>query len=169
MFGTIPDPLRIRYHENIHQVLSDLNMLFHGKMFVITDGGVCMEGAGPLYGEAKKLGILMFSDDPLANDLVAARIMKIPASVIKHLKLVEKWKGFGNNDVEVVTDMPIDSISDKPFKMSNRSLFVKVEGRLMRHPLIVKILFNDSFRRIVTKRIRFITDRLRGGRYKWYE
>jgi uncharacterized protein (DUF362 family) len=169
MFGAIPDPLRIVYHENIHQVLADLNRLFDGKMFVLTDGIVCMDGQGPLYGNARSLNILMFSDDPLANDYVASRIMKIPQQEVKHIQLTSAWKGFDESMVEVHSFKPIDQIVNAPFTRANKNWFVKLEGKLMQHPFFVKIIFNDFFRRNVTKKIRFITDRLRGGSYRWHE
>ncbi|MGI6775826.1 MAG: DUF362 domain-containing protein [Patescibacteria group bacterium] len=169
MFGVIPDPLRIVYHQNIHQVVADLNKPFYQKIFTITDGVVCMEGQGPLYGVPRKLGIIMFSSNPLANDYVACRVMKIDPSEVKHLQLANEWAKLDFSETEILSYKPINKISNKPFAMANKNAFVKLEGFLMQNPFIVRLLFNDWFRKNITKKISFITDRMRGGSYKWYE
>jgi len=168
LFGIIPDPLRVVYHRNIHQVLSDLNRLFYKKMIVVTDGVICMEGQGPIYGKAKKLGVLIFADNPLLNDVVAAKIMKIDLKKIKHLNLTNLWMKKNFAKIEIDSYKEIDKIS-KSFILSHKNIFVRIEEQLMRNPFIVRILFNDWFRKNISKRLNFILKRLRGGSYSWYE
>jgi len=169
MFGVIPDPLRIIYHQNIHKVIADINKLFYKKMYIITDGIKCMEGQGPLYGNSRQLNIIMFSNDSTANDYVACKIMKIKTESVKHIYYSNLWRKLKFNDIVIKSYTEIDKITLKPFKLANKNLFVMVEGFLMQNRVIVKILFSDLFRRNITKRIRFLTDKLRGGSYTWYE
>lgn len=168
MFGTIPDPMRIIYHQNIHQVLADLFILWKNKMFVITDGIVGMEGAGPLFGTGVKLGILLFADNSLFNDVVATRIMQIPLQKVKHILLVNEIEKENLENIKIDGDIDINSFK-YPFKMSSKSLFVKMEGELMKHPLIVSITFTDWFKKNISKRLSPLLLKLRGGSYQWYE
>lgn len=167
MFGAIPDPLRITYHENIHQVLADLYRLWGNKMFIITDGIVAMEGSGPLYGTRVNLGVIYFAQNPIYNDVVAAKIMSIPTREIKHIQLANDNERFDLENIEISGDVRIDEIRKK-FQRANRNLFVRIEGKLMQHRWIVKILFNDWLRKNVTYRFNSILVKLRGGSFSWY-
>jgi uncharacterized protein (DUF362 family) len=167
MFGTIPDPLRIIYHENIHQVIADLNRLFYDKMFIVTDGIVGMEGSGPLFGTPVNLEVLLFADNPLFNDVVAANIMKIPISDIKHIQLVNGWANEDLSKISVEGNLELSTVARK-FKLAQKNLFVKIEGKLMQHRWIVKILFNDWIRKNITYHISPFLKKLRGGSFSWY-
>lgn len=167
MFGVIPDPMRIIYHENIHQVLADLNRLFYDKMFVVTDGIVGMEGAGPLFGTPVDLGILMFADNPLFADVIVAKIMGFSVDNVKHLQLVNEWAKENFASISVSGDVNLEEISRK-FEPANRNLFVQIEGKLMQHKWIVRILFNDWIRKNITYYINPVLKKLRGGSYSWY-
>ena len=48
--------------------------------FAIVDGVVGMEGNGPLQGEAKNAGVLIFGEDFVSVDASAARLMTIISS-----------------------------------------------------------------------------------------
>jgi len=168
MFGTIPDPMRVIYHQNIHQVLADLNSMFYEKIFVITDGICGMEGDGPLYGQPVNLNIIMFSEQAIYNDVVAGKIMGIKPEEVKHIQLLND--GFLNLDLEdysILGDKTVKDLSI-PFKRAEKNLFIQIEGRLMQYPWVVRILFNDWFREHITYHINPILKKLRGGSYSWY-
>lgn len=170
MFGVIPDPMRVIYHQNIHQVIADLNRLFLDKMFVITDGIICMEGQGPIYGNPIRLNTIVFSDNAILNDVTACKIMKIDYRKVKHIGLANEWAGLNleNFKLESAAKRP-EAISRKAFTMATKNLFTKVEGFLMQSPFIVRILLSDFVRKNFTRRIRSVTDKLRGGSYSWYD
>jgi len=169
MFGVIPDPLKIIYHQNIHQVLADLNKLFYKKMFVVTDGIIGMEGSGPLYGTRRKLDLLVFADNPLFNDAVVAKeIIKVPLSRVKHIQLTNQWAKHNLNQIKLKGDYQLTH-KIKPFQPVTSNLFIKIEGKLMQYPWLVKILFSDWFRKNISHRLAPILTKLRGGSYSWYE
>jgi len=167
MFGVIPNPLRIKYHQNIHQVIADLNRLFYDKMFVITDGIVGMEGQGPLYGEKINLGIILFADNPLLNDVAAAKIMRFNPQAIRHLILTNNWAKEDIDNTELIGNLNILNAARK-FKPANKNLFVKAEGFLMQFPWIVRVLFNEWVQKNITYHFNKILKKLRGGSYSWY-
>jgi uncharacterized protein (DUF362 family) len=75
--------------------------------FAIIDGIHGIEGNGPLFGDNKFAGVLVMSDDFLAADTVACRIMGINPGKVEYLKLAsrtvnEKLPPLGNaKDIEV--------------------------------------------------------------------
>lgn len=167
MFGAIPDPLRIRYHQNIHQTLADLNRLFFDKMVVVTDGIIGMEGAGPLYGTRVPLNILLFAENPLVNDIVAAQIMGFEPTAIRHIRFVQTWAGQVAATVEYGGLVSLATIA-RHFEPAHKNLFIQAEGWLMQHPTVVKIIFNDWIRRHITYHFNWLLVKLRGGSYSWY-
>jgi len=169
MFGVIPDPLRIIYHQNIHQIIADLNKFFYSKIFTITDGIVCMEGQGPLYGKPRKLNLILFSNNPVANDYVVSQIMKISPQKIKHLQLANEWAKIDFSKIKISSFKKINEITRKPFVLANKNLFIKMEGFLMQFPFIVKIIFSDFFQKNISKKLDFLLKKLRGGSFSRYE
>ena len=92
---------RRMYHGFMHKALVDLNRIYRPDLSII-DGTFGMEGFGPTDGNPKWVGVIVASKDPVAADSVAAQIMGINPSKIKHLKYAEK-KGIGNyRNIEVV-------------------------------------------------------------------
>lgn len=166
MFGVIPDPRRVVWHKNIHQALSDINRLFYRKMFVITDGIIGMEGNGPLYGRKVDLGLLLFADDPIYNDIVATKLMGLPTEKVKHIQLCLQWAGVDPTNYSIV-DKNISSFR-RSFRPAKPNIFVWLEGRLVQHRWVVNILYNEWFQRNITYHLRHLLKWLRGGSYSWY-
>lgn len=90
MFGVVPGavygwPKNILHWQGINQSILDINSSLPLPQFAIIDGIVGMEGNGPLQGEAKGSGVLIFGDDLVAVDATAARLMRIDPEKIKYL------------------------------------------------------------------------------------
>jgi uncharacterized protein (DUF362 family) len=66
--------------------------------FAIVDGIVGMEGNGPISGTPVEAGVLVFGNDPVATDVVAARLMGIDPERIAYL--AEAGRFLGQADVE---------------------------------------------------------------------
>lgn len=168
MFGVIPEPLRMIYHQNIHQVLADLNSLFEDRMFVVLDGLVGMEGQGPVYGTPVPMDLLLFARNPLAADIIAAQIMGLDWRRVRHLRLFEQqYSPLGGAEVEVA-GTPLVEVT-RPFQPANKNLFVRCEGWLMQFPPVVRFLFSDRVRRGFTRHLNPLLTRLRGGSFTWYD
>lgn len=167
MFGVIPDPMRVIYHQNIHQVLADLNALFWEQMFVVVDGLVGMEGQGPLYGKPVPMNLLLFARNPLAADIAAATIMGFDWRDVRHLRLFEAQRAPLGTAALAVEGTPLAEVT-RPFAPARKNLFVRTEGWLMQFPPVVRLLFSDFVRGNITRRLQPLLKRLRGGSYSWY-
>jgi uncharacterized protein (DUF362 family) len=105
MFGVVPGsvygwPKNILHWQGIHNSILDINSSLPVRQFAIVDGIVGMEGNGPLQGQAKDAGVLIFGKDLVAVDATAARLMKIEPRKIKYL--AEAGEFLGNVQYESI-------------------------------------------------------------------
>lgn len=91
LFGIVPGsvygwPKNVLHWEGIDNSIAELaaTVPIH---YVIADGIEAMEGNGPLHGPMKRLGCLVFADDPVAADATCCRLMGIEPSHVRHLQL----------------------------------------------------------------------------------
>jgi len=96
MFGILPGivygwPKNVLHWNGIPQSICDINGTVRTD-FVIIDGVVGMEGYGPLLGPARKAGVLVMSDNALAADATAARIMGVEPARVEYLALAQQAK-----------------------------------------------------------------------------
>ena len=98
MFGVIPGahygwPKNVLHWAGIHGSILDINSSLPVPQFAIVDGIVGMDGNGPLQGQAKNSGVLIFGADLVAVDATAARLMKIEPRKIKYLEMAGEFLG----------------------------------------------------------------------------
>lgn len=98
MFGCIPGavygwPKNVLHWAGIHQSIVDINSTLPVPRFAIVDGIVGMEGNGPIQGDARRCGALVFGDDPVAVDATAARLMTIDPRQIRYLAQAGRFLG----------------------------------------------------------------------------
>jgi uncharacterized protein (DUF362 family) len=98
MFGIIPSaiygwPKNVLHWAGIHESIVDINAMLPIPQFAIVDGIVGMEGNGPIQGEAKHCGVLLFGDDLVAVDATAARLMTIDPTKVKYLDRAGRFLG----------------------------------------------------------------------------
>jgi uncharacterized protein (DUF362 family) len=98
MFGCIPGaiygwPKNVLHWAGIHESIVDINSTLPVPGFAIVDGLVGMEGNGPIQGEAKRCGALVFGDDLVAVDATAARLMTIDPRGIRYLAEAGRFLG----------------------------------------------------------------------------
>jgi len=98
MFGIVPGsiyvwPKNALHWAGIHESILDINSSLPKPQFAIIDGIVGMEGNGPIQGQAKKSGVVIFGDDLVAADATAARLMKIEPRKVKYLELAGQFLG----------------------------------------------------------------------------
>ena len=81
----------------------------------IIDGTVGMEGMGPAYGGAKKMGVVIVGENALSADAVAARLMGLAPETVPHLRLSAE-KGLGEIRLEKIPVEPRDYLKwENPF------------------------------------------------------
>jgi len=98
MFGIIPGsvygwPKNALHWAGINGSIVDINSSLPLPRFAIVDGIVGMDGNGPLQGQAKKSGVLVFGSDLVAVDATAARLMRIEPSKVKYLEKAGEFLG----------------------------------------------------------------------------
>ncbi len=98
MFGVVPGsiygwPKNALHWAGIHESILDINSSLPIPQFAIVDGIIGMEGNGPLQGEAKQSGVLIFGDDLVAVDATAARLMTIEPRKIDYLEMAGRFLG----------------------------------------------------------------------------
>ena len=98
MFGVVPGsvygwPKNALHWAGIVGSILDINSSLPLPRFAIVDGIVGMEGNGPLQGQEKKGGVLVFGGDLVAVDATAARLMKIEPSKVKYIEKAGEFLG----------------------------------------------------------------------------
>jgi len=98
LFGIIPGtvygwPKNILHWQGIDNSILDINSSLPLPQFSIVDGIVGMEGNGPLQGQAKPAGVLVFGEDFVSVDASAARLMTLEPRKIKYLAKADEFLG----------------------------------------------------------------------------
>lgn len=114
LFGCIHDPIKAKYHPNLHEVIVGVNSIIKPDLTVV-DGIVAL-GKYPI-----KLGLVIAGTDSLAVDYTAAKIIGYDnPRRIRYIWLAEK-RGVGNLNVESIGE-DVNSIR-KQFPKLNTFLF----------------------------------------------
>jgi uncharacterized protein (DUF362 family) len=89
MFGIVPGacygwPKNVLHWAGIDRAILDINAAARPD-FAIVDGIVGMEGNGPIQGQPKASGVLVFGNDPVAVDATCCRVMGLRPEQVKYL------------------------------------------------------------------------------------
>ncbi|MDH3427930.1 MAG: DUF362 domain-containing protein, partial [Gemmatimonadota bacterium] len=91
MFGIVPGshygwPKNVLHWAGINESILDINATLTSlPRFAIVDGIVGMEGNGPIQGEPRPVGALVFGADPVAVDATGCRLMRVDPGRIDYL------------------------------------------------------------------------------------
>lgn len=100
MFGVVPGGHKAAFHvrhpdgASFSRMIADLNGLVRSRL-VVMDAVDAMEGNGPSGGDLVRLGLLLFSDDPVAADAVACRIIGLDPLQVPMIRFADE-AGVGN-------------------------------------------------------------------------
>lgn len=129
MFGVIPGFRKGEYHkeapkpEMFAEVIVDIFSLVKPRITLV-DAVMGMEGDGPASGEPKYLGFLLASEDAVAMDAVAAKVLGFKEGEVDSTKIAVK-RGLGIADysqIEIAGEK-IENVKPVSFKLpSNRFL-----------------------------------------------
>lgn len=107
LFGIIPGavygwPKNPLHWAGLEQSIIDINAAIGVERFNIVDGITGMEGNGPIQGEAKDLGVLVFGADPVAVDATGARLMGLDPWKLGYLASAAEFLGnVGEDRIEM--------------------------------------------------------------------
>jgi len=116
LFGLIPGLKKIGFHtrfqnvDHFSQMLLDLYILTR-PVLNIMDAVIAMEGSGPSAGSAKKIGLILASDDAVCLDLVVTYIIGVNPIKVPTLKAaIDRNMISGRiNDIQIFGE-DIDSV-----------------------------------------------------------
>jgi len=138
-FGGLLKETRHYAHKYIHEVLVDIMYIqkeIHPSILAVMDATVCGDGAGPRTLVPRIKNYILASDDPVALDAVAAKMMGYDPFQIPFIRLCHE-KGLGVGDPHRIRIIGED-ISGVNFGFhTRRSLVIWVDQLLRRGPLRV--------------------------------
>jgi len=108
-FGGLLNERRHWTHPVIHETLVDLLMIqkkIHSGVFAVMDGTFAGDGPGPRCMIPYVKNVILASDDQVAIDAIAAKMMGVDPMSIDYIRLAhEKGLGVGDpNEIEIVGD-----------------------------------------------------------------
>ncbi len=123
-FGGLIPKYRHHAHKRIHKILVDLLAIqkeIHNGIFAVMDGCVCGNGAGPRTMEPFIGNVILASEDQVAIDAVAAKIMGFEPLEIDYIEMAHD-RGLGIGDIKQVEIIGMD---EKEFEKLNFCFKVK--------------------------------------------
>lgn len=96
IFGAISTPKKYVYHPELAEVIVGINKIVKSHLTVVD--GIIAKGEYP-----KKMGIIISSDNVLAADFVAARILGFTPKKVAHINLAGKEK-IGDFNINLIED-----------------------------------------------------------------
>jgi intein/homing endonuclease len=137
-FGGLLKEVRHYAHEFIHEVMVDLMYMqreLHPHMLAVMDGTVMGDGAGPRTMVPRVGNLILASEDQVAIDAIAARIMGFDPRSIRYLAMCHE-RGLGvadPRDIEIVGD--VDAAATTMGFKTSRSLVIWGDQLIRRGPL----------------------------------
>ena len=137
-FGGLLKEVRHYAHEFIHEVMVDLMYMqreLHPRVFAVMDGTVMGDGAGPRTMVPRVGNLILASEDQVAIDAIAAKIMGFDPLAIPYLRMCAE-RGLGTADprnIELVGD--VDAAAVGLGFTTRRSLVIWGDQLIRRGPL----------------------------------
>jgi len=97
-WGCLPQYNRILYHRYLDPLLATLHRTLRPKLAVM-DGIIGMEGRGPTNGKPRRMDVILASQDSVALDAAAMRLIGLEPSRARHVVLTAE-QGLGRMDAE---------------------------------------------------------------------
>jgi uncharacterized protein (DUF362 family) len=132
-FGGLLKEVRHYAHKYIHEVLVDLMIMqkeLHPGILAVMDGTVCGDGAGPRTMHPVIKNYILASNDSVALDAIAARMMGFDPLQIPYIKLSQE-KGLGIGDPKEIEIIGED-ISSVNFGFKTRKSLVIWGDQMLR-------------------------------------
>ena len=106
VFGCIPGLKKADFHKlapdpkDFGEITADIHKACKIKLHIM-DGITAMQGEGPTAGEVYKAGKILISEDPLALDVVAAKMLKLNITDVPILQTAKERK-LGESRLEAI-------------------------------------------------------------------
>ncbi len=109
-FGGLLKEVRHYAHKYMHEVLVDLMLMqreLHPRIFAVMDGTVCGDGAGPRTMTPHGKNFILASEDQVAIDAIAAKMMGFDPMEIPYLRMCQE-RGLGVADPKKIEILGFD-------------------------------------------------------------
>lgn len=100
LWGCYPDTMRGLHHSNLGRKLALLTKIINPRL-VVVDGTYGLDGHGPMYGTAKRLNLLLASNNPVVADALGCLLMGFDPQNIDHIIYAER-EGLGTTNLTKV-------------------------------------------------------------------
>jgi len=100
LWGCYPDTMRGLHHADLGRKLTLLTKIINPRL-VVVDGTYGLDGHGPMYGTAKRLDLLLASNNPVVADALGTRLMGFDPQDVDHIVHAER-EGLGTTDLTKV-------------------------------------------------------------------
>ncbi|MGD0262148.1 MAG: DUF362 domain-containing protein [Verrucomicrobiota bacterium] len=99
-YGLLPQSDRSGLHMRLPEILFTVHQLCRTDLAIL-DGRIGLEGKGPIFGRPKRLNRLVVSNDALAADQTACRLIGLEPDTVPHLRYAAQQSGQKREEVEV--------------------------------------------------------------------
>lgn len=137
LFGCVPSNRRIYLHPYLPEVFCRLYTVFKPQL-TIMDARIGIEGNGPTKGMPVKMGLMLTSNDALAVDITATKVMMLNWKET-YLNYIATKTGLSEEDIRV-EGLPIAAVAHR-FEPPRIDLPVKAQMMIYQHEYLTKMLF----------------------------
>jgi len=137
LFGCVPSNKRIYLHPYLPEVFYRLYSIFKPQL-TIMDARIGIEGNGPTKGKPVKMDLILTSNDALAIDITATKIMELDWKQT-YLNYIAKKTGLQEEAI-VVQGLQVNEVMRK-FEPPSIDLLVKAQMKIYQHEFLTKMLF----------------------------
>jgi uncharacterized protein (DUF362 family) len=153
LWGCHPDSMRCLQHKNLSEKLTLITKKLDPK-FILMDGIYALNGHGPMYGEAKKLDLIISANNPVVNDSLGTQVMEIPIKSVEHINVAEK-EGLGTTNLDQV------NLNDDWHKYSmrfnlNKTIIDRLNTPLFKSTTLAKLAYDSPITPLIYKFVRFL-------------
>ena len=137
LFGCVPSNKRIYLHPYLPEVFYRLYSILKPQL-TIMDARIGIEGNGPTKGNPVKMDLMLTSNDALAIDITATKIMSLDWKQT-YLNYIAKKTGLQEEAI-AVQGLQVNEVMRK-FEPPRMDLPVKAQMKIYQHEFLTKMLF----------------------------
>jgi uncharacterized protein (DUF362 family) len=137
LFGCVPSNRRIYFHPYLPEVFYRLCTVFKPQLTVM-DARVGIEGNGPTKGNPVKMDLMLTSNDALALDVTATKIMCLDWKQT-YLSYIAAKTGLHEEAIKV-EGLQVNEVKHR-FELPRIDLPVKAQMEIYKHEFLTKLLF----------------------------
>jgi uncharacterized protein (DUF362 family) len=138
LFGCVPDNRRIYLHPYLNNVFYLLYSVLKPKL-TIMDARIALEGNGPTKGKPVNMNLMLTSNDALATDVVASRIMGLNLEEVTYLNYIAKKTGLREDGI-MINGLQVCDVA-RNFERPRIDLPVRAQMEIYKHEFLTKVFF----------------------------